>query len=253
MATELAYLKQIVPGLADKSHYDKIKIFGWWLHKYANQPSFTGADIGQCYDALHYSKPSSFGGYISQLVEKKDLLKAGSGYRLENKIREQLDAAYGTPEVTVKVTSLLTDLAASIPDMAERAYYQEALICYKYASRRAAVVMTWNIAFSHLCDHILAKRLADFNARWLMSFPGMHKNKTKTIAGFDDFAEELKEQQVLEICRDAGIITKNIYNIMHGALGKRNAAAHPNNVVIDQVQTDAYISDLVKNVVQAIH
>jgi hypothetical protein len=84
--------------------------------------------------------------------------------------------------------------------------------------------------------------------------PGMHKgNKgVKTVATFDDFAEELKEQQVLEICRDAGIIGKNIYNIMHAALGKRNAAAHPNAVVIDQLQTDANISDLIVNVVQQI-
>jgi hypothetical protein len=32
-----------------------------------------------------------------------------------------------------------------------------------------------------------------------------------TIKTFDDFNEELKESQVLTICRDAGIITKNIY------------------------------------------
>ena len=57
--------------------------------------------------------------------------------------REQIDRAYGTPEITVKVTSLLNDLAATIPDMAERAYYQEVLICYKDGSRRVAVIMTW--------------------------------------------------------------------------------------------------------------
>jgi hypothetical protein len=38
--------------------------------------------------------------------------------------------------------------------------------------------MTWNIAFSHLCAHALTKRLAEFNARWLIKMPGMHKNKT---------------------------------------------------------------------------
>jgi hypothetical protein len=251
---ELAALKQAVASLADKSHYDKIKIFGWWLHLHKSQAAFTGADIAKCYDALHYAKPSSFSAYIGQLAGKKELLKAGSGYKLENKVREQLDAAYGAPEITVKVTALLNDLASAIPDMAARAYYQEALICYKYGSRRAAVVMTWNIAFSHLCDHVLAKRLADFNARWQVSFPGMHKGNrgVKTIVAFDDFAEELKEQQVLEICRDAGIVGRNIFNIMHAALGKRNAAAHPNAVVIDQIQTDAYISDLITNVVQKI-
>jgi hypothetical protein len=136
--------------------------------------------------------------------------------------------------------------------MAERAYYREALICYKHGSSRAAVVMTWNIAFSHLCDHVLAKRLADFNARWQQTYPGMHKKKTRTIATFDDFSEELKESEVLVICRDASIINKNIYNILHAALGKRNAAAHPNAVIIDSVQVDAFISELITNVVQQI-
>jgi hypothetical protein len=32
--------------------------------------------------------------------DKKELLKSGSAYRLENKIGEQLDAAYRTPDVT---------------------------------------------------------------------------------------------------------------------------------------------------------
>lgn len=242
---ELAELKQAIPGLPDKSHYDKIKIFGWWMHVHKSQTSFTGADIAKCYDELHFSKPSSFSAYMGQLADKskRELLKSGSGYRLENKVREQLDALYGIPQITVKVTSLLTDLASTIPDMAERAYYQEALICYKHGSRRGAVVMTWNIAFSHLCTYVLTNRLTDFNARWLLSMPGMHKKGTIEIKVFDDFNEELKESEVLTICRDAGILTKNMYNIMHASLGKRNAAAHPNAVVIDQLQTDAFITD----------
>jgi len=249
---ELPELKQAVPGLADKSHYDKIKVFGWWMHVHKSKPSFTAAEVGKCYNDLHFSRPASFGAYFKQLVEKKELLPSGSAYKLEHKIREQLNAAYGTPVLTVKVTSLLTDLADTIPDMAERAYYQEALICYTHGSLRGAVVMTWNIAFSHLCTHVLTKRLADFNARWLLSMPGMHKNGPVEIKVFDDFNEELKESEVLKICSDAGILTKHMYNIMHASLGKRNAAAHPNAVVIDQLQTDAFISDLITNVVQQI-
>jgi hypothetical protein len=34
--------------------------------------------------------------------------------------------------------------------------------------------------------------------------------------------------------------------------GKRSAAAHPNAVVIDQLHTDAYTSDLITNVVHKI-
>jgi hypothetical protein len=249
---DLAALKQAVPGLADKSHNDKITIFGWWLHTYKGKASFTGADIGKCYTDLHFSAPSSFGGYFKNLFDRKDLLKAGGGYKLENKIREKLDAAYGQSEVTIKVNNLLTGLADALPNMAERAYYKEALICYTHGSLRGAVVMTWNIAYSHLCDHVLANRLADFNARWQVSYPGMHKNKVRAIATMDDFTDELKESEVLLICRDGSIITKNIYNSMHAALSKRNAAAHPSSVVIDQLQTDAYIVDLITNVVQKI-
>jgi hypothetical protein len=246
---DLAPLKQAIPGLADKSHYEKIKIFGWWLHIHKKQQSFTAAEVGKCYETLHFSPPASFGAYFKQLAEKKAILKAGSGYKLENKIRERLAAAYGKSEVTIKVNSLLTGLADKLPNMGERAYYQEALLCYNHGSRRAAVVMTWNIAYSHLCDHILANRLTQFNARWLLSMPGMHKNKTKTIVVLDDLNDHLKESEVLAICRDGNIITKNVYNTMHAALGKRNAAAHPNTVVIDQLQTDAYIVDLLTNVV----
>lgn len=249
---DLAALKEAVTGLADKSHYDKIKIFGWWMHVQKSKQSFTAAEVGSCYDDLHFSRPASFGAYFKQLVGKKELLPTGSGYKLENRIREPLDAAYAIPVLTVKVTSLLTDLADTIPDMAERAYYREALICYKHGSLRGAVVMTWNIAFSHLCTHVLTKRLADFNARWLLSMPGKHKKGPIVIKVFDDLNEELKESEVLSICRDSGLLTKNMYNVMHASLGKRNAAAHPNAVVIDQLQTDAFISDLIINVVQKI-
>jgi len=249
---DLAALKEAVPGLPDKSHYDKIKVFGWWMQVHKSKTSFTAAEVGKCYDDLDLSRPASFGEYFKQLVGKKELLRSGSAYKLEHKVREQLDAAYGIPILTVKVTSLLTNLADTIPDMAERAYYQEALICYKCGSLRGAVVMTWNIAFSHLCMIVLTKRLADFNARWLLSMPGMHKKGPIEIKVFDDFNEDLKESEVLTICRDAGILTKNMYNIMHAALGKRNAAAHPNAVVIDQLQTDAFIADLIINVVQKI-
>ncbi len=200
---ELASLKEAVPGLADKSHNDLIKIFAWFLQVHKNKATFTGADIGQCYTKLDFAAPSSFGGYFKNLLDRRDILKSGGGYKLEHKVR-------------------------------------------------AAVVMVWNIAFSHLCDHVLAKHLKDFNDRWLLSMPGMHKNKTKTIAVMDDFNDHLKESEVLSICRDGNIIGKNIYNIMHASLGKRNAAAHPSTVIIDKLQADAYIMDLITNVVLKI-
>jgi hypothetical protein len=74
----------------------------------------------------------------------------------------------------------------------------------------------------------------------------------ETPGSSNDFNDELRESEVLTICCDAGIINKNIYNIMHAAFSKRNAAAHPNAVIIDSVQADAFISEPITNVVQQI-
>jgi len=80
--------------------------------------------------------------------------------------------------------------------------------------------------------HIIKTRLADFNARWLIKYAGMHKNGTRTIKVITDFMDELKEAEVIAIAKDAGIITKDIWKIMDEKLGKRNSAAHASGVAI---------------------
>jgi hypothetical protein len=81
---------------------------------------------------------------------------------------------------------------------------------------------------------------------------GSTKKKVLNIVNFDDFNEYLKEYDVLTICNDAGIIIRKIFNVMDPGLKKRNAAAHPNPVVISQVQADAFIQNMIVNVVQKI-
>ena len=68
----------------------------------------------------------------------------------------------------------------------------------------------------------------------------------------DDFNEELKESQVLEICNSAGIITGNIHKILKEKLDRRNSAAHPSDVEIGQLQAEHFIDDLMRNVVLKI-
>ena len=230
---DLPALKVAVPGFGGKSHYDKIKIFGWWLHTHEGRAAFSGADILKCYDQVDFARPTSICLYISPLVDKKELLKNADGYRLASHVRDELNVSIGKAPATVVVNKQITALGAQLPDMAERSYFQEMLICHNHNARRAAVVMTWNVAYSHLCDHVLTQRLADFNARWPLTFPGMHKNKILAITSVDDINDLLKESEFLKICRDAGIITTNVFNVMDVALKKRNAAAHPSTAVID--------------------
>jgi hypothetical protein len=246
---EVKELKALVPGLLQKGHPEKIKIFGWYLHVYQNKETFHPADIKDVYDELHDNAPSSFSGYFKNLVSQKCILKNTKGYRLTGATRDEINAAYAPTGNKVQMSSLLKNLPNLIPNLAERTYLNETLICYENGAFRAAIVMTWNLAYHHLCDHILKNRLADFNARWVIKFAGMHKNGTKTIKVIDDFMDELKESEVIVIAKDAGVITKNVFNIMEEKLKKRNSAAHASGIVINQLQADAYIDDVVNNVV----
>ena len=246
---EAKELKAVVPGLSQKGHPEKIKIFGWYLHVHCNKEVFNPADIKRIYNELHENAPLSFGGYFTNLVSQKCVLKNAQGYRLTGATRDELNAAYASTGNTVQMSALLKNLPKLIPNLAERTYLNEALICYENGAFRAAIVMTWNLSYHHLCDHILKNHLAAFNARWVIKFAGMHKNGTKTIKVIDDFMDELKESEVMVIAKDAGIITKNVFNIMEEKLKKRNAAAHASGVVINQLQADAYIDDVVNNVV----
>lgn len=246
---EAKELKALVPGLLQKGHPEKIKIFGWYLHAHRNRETFSPADIRRIYDELHDKAPSSFSGYFTNLLTQKCLIKNTRGYRLSGAARDEILLAYAPAHENFQMSALLKSLPNLIPNLAERTYLDEALICYVNGAFRASIVMTWNLAFHHLCDHILKNRLADFNARWAIKFVGMHKNGPKSIKLIDDFMDELKESEVIVIAKDAGIITKNIFNIMEEKLKKRNSAAHASGVVINQLQADAFIDDVVHNVV----
>jgi len=83
--------------------------------------------------------------------------------------------------------------------------------------------------------------------------PADHKKAVRTIQSVDDFAgEELGEAKVLKIALDCGAIVKNVYNVLEPALQRRNAAAHPNNVLLTPLQTEAFIEDLVNNAILKI-
>lgn len=212
------------------------------------------ADASKCYGKLHLDPPTSFGPYIATLAKKGGgLLKNAQGYRLEGGVRAALNKKYGQNPVTVAITAMLAGLPAKLPTLAERTYLDEALRCYKADAARAAIIMTYNLAYAHLCDHIVRNKLAAFNAQWLTAHGGDHKKGQRTIRTVDDFAgEELGESKVLKIALDCGAIVKNVYNVLDPALKRRNAAAHPNNVMLTALQTEAFIEDLVHNAILKI-
>ena len=238
----------LVPNFEALTHTEKIKLFAWCLHTQNGLDRFDQAAIRKCYDTLHLALPD-LSTYFRRMVERKpsELLKDARGYRLEGTIRKRLDERFGQHPTAVVVSKLLADLPATVANIAERAFLAEALACYKAGAFRAAIVMTWNLAFDHMLSWVLndSSRLGCFNASIAVRYP---KRKGVSVSRVEHF-EEFKESEIIEVCNTAGLFSKNIIKILSEKLTRRNIAAHPSLVNITQHQADDVITDLVNTVV----
>jgi hypothetical protein len=141
---------------------------------------------------------------------------------------------------------LLTDLPNKLPNISEKVFLAEALNCYRVQAFRATIVMAWNLAFDHLLNWILAdaQRILLFNQTAKVRYP---KKDLSLISDFDGFSE-LKEAEIIEVCRSANILSKNVVEVLREKLKRRNMAAHPSQLIFTQSQADDVITDLVNNV-----
>lgn len=245
---ELSEFVQQIDNFDTSTPKDKIKIFAWFLHTQKSMTAFDNEAMRNCFKQLHLTSPD-VSVYLPRMASSRpaDLLKERGRYKLARAVRSELDKKYGIHKSIIQVARLLSDLPESVPDMAERAFLREALNCYRVEAFRACIVMTWNLAFDHVLRWILAdsQRLADFNSAIGRRFP---KKSAFQISAIEHF-EELKESETIEICQTANLFSKNITEILREKLKKRNMAAHPSQITIQQSQADDVVTDLVSNVV----
>ena len=197
---------------------------------------------------MNASPPSSIGPFITAMLKRKPPEALGStskGFKLEKRVKDGLDARFGQRPTAVYVDKLLASLPDRIPNVDQKGYLEEALVCFRNAAFRAAIVMTWNLAYDHICELVIAKHLPDFNVQLPKSFP---KADILVINKREDF-ELLKESQVLQVCKSANIIGDNVHKIAKEKLVRRNIAAHPSGIVTTPATAEEFIRDLVENVV----
>jgi hypothetical protein len=255
VTTDLAEFVQKIPEYDNWNHAEKIRFFAWFLHTFEKKERFTGADIKRCYELLKDEKPTGVSPFIVSMEQRtpKEAIRDGAGYYLAKRIRDDLDSKYGQRASTLTVDALLADLPGKIPDQVERDFLSEALTCFRNKAFRAAIVMTWNLTYSHLIHYILKHKLADFNAEYPTRLPGKHKKATvPVLSAYDDFSADLKESEVITICKAANIITKEQEKTLDRQIGRRNTAAHPSATVITVLQAEEFIHDMVTNVVLTI-
>lgn len=239
-----------VSGFHSRSAVDQLLLFGWFIEAVTGKPCFTSLDIRTAFQKAGI-EPPNVSQYLDRLKNKKppQVVKSGSGFRLAGNVRRTLDSKVGGNPAVVAVSKLLSDLPAKVPNVAERDFLNEALSCYKVKAYRAAIVMTWNLAYDHLMGWLLADqvRLDQLNDAIKKRFPKL----SVVVAVRDDF-DELKESQLIDACRTSRLLNKNVVEILESKLKRRNTVAHPSTIVVTQAQADDTITDLVNNVVLAL-
>ncbi|HWY71355.1 MAG TPA: hypothetical protein VNX88_21995 [Terriglobales bacterium] len=237
-----------ISGFADLGHAYKIRLFAWLQHFLRKKPRFTTGDINWCYKTLSY-QPSNTSQYFSEM-EGRELLKDKDGYFCEGKFRAKYDGLYGEHDITLNIRQMVKDLVKVVPDIGEKDIMKEALICLRHDAGRAAIIMVWNIAFYHLCQYVLKHKLTEFNNRLPIRYPKKWKSADlPVIKKYEDFADEMAEREVIEVCNSAGIINGDLYKVYVEKLNGRNSAAHPSTIHVTQVQAEGYIDGLIRNTV----
>lgn len=213
------------------------------------QPAATVQVVKDCYAACDLAIPSWLASHFSNGLKSspRRFIKSANGYRLEGKRREKIALALGVASGDVQTSATLERLEALVPDGPKRDFLQETIKCFYAGANRAAVVMCWNLTLHHLQDHVLTHAGASF-AQALAANTDT-RVKIKSVTKHDDFTE-MPEGKFLEFCRVAKIVTSSMYNKLRGRLDDRNGAAHPSGVTTTPKFAEAYIEDMVENVIR---
>jgi len=229
------------------SNNEQICRISWFLHKIRKKDRLTARMITDEFRALHITPPQA-SVYLPRLTERKPplLLWDKGGYFLEGRERKRLDDFLEPNSTSVAVSQLLVGLVGQIADGPERVFLNEAIRCYRAAAFRAAIVMTWNLAYDHLRRWIISEpdRLASFNTGAEKRFSKSPKIKVVKRDDFDDF----KESEFLDACSTGKVLPKNLEQMLREKLKRRNMAAHPSTIAILRPQADDVITDLVNNI-----
>lgn len=232
-----------IEGFDKIPHADKLRLFAWALHGDGKE-SVKAADFAACYDVLHMHPPASLHRAVQALHDQKDLLKAGGGFKLSKAVRDRHDSKYGARPISVQVHQALASLLGNVTDPAQKEYLDEAMRCFRGESWRAAAIMAWNLAFDHLCQVILAGKLAEFNAAYAKQF-----GKNAVTFGVRSDFQESKESVVIQVARTAGVTDKTQHGVLERNLGIRNSIAHPSAFAFKQPQSENFILEVVQTVV----
>lgn len=219
----------------------------FFILEYKKFDVVTVKDINSLYDQLKIKTHSRLAQYLSEEAKKKNgkYLKQAKGYVLERSILIRLRSAIEKSPRRTQIDQQLKDLVPKLSDTQERDFLLETINCLSVGANRAAIVMMWILTMDHLQKYIFndSSLLMRFNSV-LLKKNGI---KIKTITDYHTFSQ-IKESDIIEIAKSAGIIGGDVRKILDEKLGIRNSAGHPSSIIVHESKVNEFIYDLTNNV-----
>jgi len=116
--------------------------------------------------------------------------------------------------------------------------FREALRCVENQLFKAAHVMAWASFMDYLENKMVSEYLEDIK-----------KARPKwQIESVDDLREKATEHQLINVCREIRLFSKNEEKAFLGLLNTRNECAHPSNYSPNLNETLGFISQLLNRI-----
>jgi hypothetical protein len=202
------------------------------------------SSIASLRNALHLPTYSRLSAYLSEQTGGRTgrYVKQKGGYVLERSYAAGLKTQYLGRPVTRNLATGLRGTLSAVSDPAVKLYLEEAIGCFEGGLLRAAIVMSWCVAYGLFRGWLFRSHLAQFNATtatWKVPI---------TIQVLDDF-QELTESTVLETARKSGMVSKEEHKILKHLLDGRNSFAHPTTRAMTPAMAEAYIDSVVRDII----
>jgi len=225
----------------------QVDYIAFYLIKVKGAQYVTSKLIEEVREELDLKKHKRLAQYLSESASAKRARyvrgpKPGL-YRLERSVFEEIDRQINNEPTKVAVSEQLTNLVASISDDDEKAFLEEAINCYRIQANRAAIILVWIVAMSHLQKYIFANKLNEFNTAFALN-PDRRMNR---VVQYDDFSA-IGESKFIEVTKSAGIISNDVRKILDEKLGTRNSAAHPSGVTFTAHKATEFALDIISNI-----
>lgn len=248
MTTAVNRFYNSIENAANQSQSALVELFVYFLTVELGQEAATPKEVADCFAACDLVVPGNVPARLSEGLKGKPprYIRAKGGYKLQRHMREALSRKLGAEKVTAQTSATLRGLEHKLPEGGDKDFLKEAVDCFEAGANRATIVMVWILAMDHLFAHILAHKLAEFNAALALNTD--KSVKVKVITQRDDFTE-MKESKFIELCRTAKIISNDVRKILDQKLETRNSSAHPSGVTIGKTKVIDFVEDLVENVV----